>query len=66
MGMRRIRIHLTGFFKFACFDAVAARDKTSFSAGATLCSEAAAAMTMCGKNRDSMQIKDFEARNGCA
>ena len=44
----------TDLLKLAFFDAAAARDKTSFRAGATLCSEAAAAVTM-GSNLDSMQ-----------
>ncbi len=48
-------MQLTGVFRCACLDATAARDSTSFRAGATLCSEAAAVVTMCGSKRDSMQ-----------
>ena len=44
----------TGLVRLAFLEAAAARDNTSLRAGATLCSEAAAAVTM-GSNLDSMQ-----------
>ena len=47
---------LTGLVKLALLEADAARARTSLRAGATLCSEAAAAVTM-GSSLDSMQCR---------
>lgn len=46
----------TCLVKLAFLEAAAARDNTSLRAGATWCSEAAAAVTM-GSNLDSMQSR---------